>query len=145
MPPVCLTVLCIEHYIPPLERGGGQGTWQEAVEQGWGFLWSDRCLEPCLLPGWEGGPERSCPCHCLPASLTGRPRRVELLARVGSTAGSQECGVMGSLLWQHCCLGSPSLLVAPDPVVSSSAPPTACPLPFLVLHLAPEALGSGRW
>lgn len=108
---VCLTLFSVLNITSHLRRGeGGQGTWQEATEQ---TMLSDPCLEPCLLPGWEGGPREVL---FLPASLAGRPRRVELLARARSTADSQECGVVGSLLWQRFCFSSPSLLVAPDPV-----------------------------
>lgn len=94
-------LLCVEHYIQLREEGTGP----EAGE-----------------PGLGRGPERSFPCHCPPVSLTRPPRRVELLARVRSTAGSQECGLMGHLLWQHCCpqLSQPSGL--PPPILSSPPP-----------------------
>lgn len=66
---VCLTLFCVLNITSHLRRGeGGQGTWQEATEQ---TMLSDPCLEPCLLPGWEGGPpERSCSFQ--PPSLGGQ-------------------------------------------------------------------------
>lgn len=144
MPNVCLSLFCvlnITSYLRKEEEGvRGHGRKQQSrvgAPCGLTYVWNPvRCLVG------KGGPERSCPCHCLPASLWA--------AKEGGALGQSREHSRFPGMWGYGQFALAALLPQlsqtsgdPRPCHSLQCPPTACSLSFLILYHKPSGWGGG--